>query len=256
MLQKTFQTRGLIIRKRSYRETDKVVVVLSPEYGRLEILIRGARKSGNYYSGILEPMMLGDFSLTRGRIWDGINDLILREDYSVALGQKEMVVYQGASFILKVLDKMSIIDVQEKNFFGLAVSYLEGLTNDFQVLRNSDKMKMYLCSFVLSILAVSGRLPCFLGCTVCAGDYCGEDDGWNLAGQGLIHRHCLLGQHSLETTLVLTDQDKGNLENLLVLSGENFLKLKMDSYEVQKLVAISLFLLSEYIGREIKMAID
>ncbi|MFZ5392469.1 MAG: DNA repair protein RecO [Patescibacteria group bacterium] len=255
MYGKLYQTRGIIIKKRNYRETDKVLVVLSREYGRIEILARGARKTGNVYSGLLEPMIVGDFYLSKGRTWDTINDMTLVNDYSQYLGKKNLVVYKGVSFILDILYKISVIDKDEKSYFGLLMTYLEGLVNDFQVLQNSDKMKMYLCSFILSVLALSGRLPCFLGCTICSSQDCRDGDGWNLSCQGLVHRYCLANRDFFEPTLVLSERDKVNLENLLVLPGGKFILEDIDRYEIDKLYLVSSFLLSAYLGKDVGMEV-
>jgi len=252
MYGKLYRTRGLIIKKRNYREMDKVVVVLSNDFGRIEILVRGARKTGNIYSGLLEPMIVGDFCLSKGRTWDNINDLALVSNFTQLLGEKNLVVYRGASFILNILNKISTIDSDENSYFSLAINYFDGMVNDFQLLENSDKMRMYLCSFMMSVLAVSGRLPCFLGCTICSGEGCQDGDGWNLSCQGLVHRQCLVSREFYEPTLVLSEKDKVNLEKLLVLPGKKFIWQDMDKYDIEKLYSISTFLLSSYLGQEIK----
>ena len=252
MLGTLYRTRGLIIKKRSFRETDKVIVVVSEDYGRIEILIRGARKTGNIYSGLLEPLVVADFCLQRGRIWDNVCDMILVQNYSLDFSKKDFVIYLGTSFILNVLNKLSTIDRDEKSFYLLTVNYLDGLRNNFNVLRNSDKMKMYLCSFMLSVLAVSGRLPAFWGCGVCSDDISKKGDDWNLSGQGLIHRDCLVKRETYESTISLTKLDKINLEKLLIQVGGQFILQDLTGAEVEKLYKICLFLLSSYLGSEIK----
>ncbi len=251
MLHQAYKTRGLIIKKRSYRETDKVIIVLSPDYGRVEILARGVRKSGNVFSGLLEPMMVGEFLLVRGKTWDSIKDMTLMKDYTAWLGKENMVLYKGSSFILQTLNRLSNIDRDEKSFFDLGLSYLDGLVKNFSVVQDSDKMKMYLSSFVMSVLAVSGRLPCFFGCVVCEKDDCRNDDGWNLTSHGLMHRQCIVNTNFTETTIVLTCQDKKNIENLLLMSGEKFINLNIDRVDIEKIYSMTLFLLSAYLGQDI-----
>ncbi len=50
-----YKTNGLVLRRRAYRETDRLVTVLTPDFGKLDLIARGSSKIKSKLAAHLEP---------------------------------------------------------------------------------------------------------------------------------------------------------------------------------------------------------
>ena len=58
---------GLILRTRPLTETSLIVQWLTPEFGRISTVAKGARRPKSPFAGKLDLFYLADFSFTRSR---------------------------------------------------------------------------------------------------------------------------------------------------------------------------------------------
>jgi len=78
----TYFTRGLILKHQDYREADRLVTIYSQEHGKITVLARGSRKISSKLAGSLEPFLLADFMIARGRHFDTIAAVEIIKNYS------------------------------------------------------------------------------------------------------------------------------------------------------------------------------
>lgn len=62
-------TRAICLKSREHKESDRVLSLLSPTQGRLEVLAKGARKAKSTLAGACEALSLMDVHLSPGRVW-------------------------------------------------------------------------------------------------------------------------------------------------------------------------------------------
>ena len=67
---KHYKITGLIIRKRHFFETDKIIYIFSKERGILQANVRSARKSTSKLSGLTELFTYGHFEIVKGKNLD------------------------------------------------------------------------------------------------------------------------------------------------------------------------------------------
>ncbi|MBI4032873.1 DNA repair protein RecO [Candidatus Berkelbacteria bacterium] len=65
----TLKTRGIVLKRRSQGEADRVVTVLAPRLGKFSAIAKGARRITSRLGGHLELFSVVDFVLTEGRTW-------------------------------------------------------------------------------------------------------------------------------------------------------------------------------------------
>lgn len=63
----TFTTQAYIIKRRAYREYDKVVTLYTPRFGKIEAIAIGTKKPLSKLAGQLEPLQQVCVQLTRGK---------------------------------------------------------------------------------------------------------------------------------------------------------------------------------------------
>ncbi len=67
MYTQTKSTLAIVLRSVDFSESDRVVTLLTEQYGRLGVIARGARRSKRRFSGALEPFQLLDIQFRFGR---------------------------------------------------------------------------------------------------------------------------------------------------------------------------------------------
>lgn len=241
MIQGLYKTRAIIIRKRVFGEADKILTMLTDDGRRVEALARGSRKCSHKYAGLLEPMVLAELVLSKGRIFDIVKEAKLISDGRVLeQGLKGL----GLNCLLgEVLDKISRDN--ENDFFKLIVDYLNCYQNHKMVLAEKNKMYLFASSFLLSVLAVSGRLPLLDICWRCGrNDWVGQI---YLTAYGLTHRDCLQGDMTKEIDLV----EKEWLAEVLKNSAGNLLYKEIGPDQAVKMFDNCYFLFKEFFDKDI-----
>src|ERR1043165_3565833 len=61
------RAQGLVLRTRPFTETSLIVQWLTPEFGRLDTVAKGARRPKSSFVGKLDLFYLADFSFARSR---------------------------------------------------------------------------------------------------------------------------------------------------------------------------------------------
>ncbi len=68
MPSRTLQSRALLLRSIDYRDSDRIVTLLTEDFGKVSAIARGARKSQRRFGGALQPyvVMRAEYRLGRG----------------------------------------------------------------------------------------------------------------------------------------------------------------------------------------------
>jgi DNA repair protein RecO (recombination protein O) len=64
---KQLQTTGIILRRTDYGEADRIVTMLTPEYGKLSLMAKGVRRVKSKLAGGIELFSVSDISFIQGR---------------------------------------------------------------------------------------------------------------------------------------------------------------------------------------------
>lgn len=204
MSSRIYTTSGLILKTKDYKETSKLVTLLSPNRGRISALAKGVNKPKSKMRGIIQPFVHGEFQLYAGKSLHTITQGKVNQYFSFI--RKDLdAMYKGA-YILEVLEKVSI---EEKNesLFSLGVSSLHLL----EILKNSN---VVLPFFQVNILKNLGFLPYVNECI--NGHSLGNCMGFDLIEGGTLCEDCLKSKEKYRGDGVLRLQ-KGSYKALVFL---------------------------------------
>jgi DNA repair protein RecO (recombination protein O) len=101
-------TRGIILRTRPFTETSLIVHWLTPDFGRIATVAKGARRHKSAFAGKLDLFYLADFSFSRSRSSDlhNLREVSLRETHG-AIREDMLKLHQAAyaaSFIVQATE--------------------------------------------------------------------------------------------------------------------------------------------------------
>ena len=154
---------GIVLRGFPFGEADRVVVLLSPNHGKVRAVAKGVRRTKSRFGGRLEPFTHVDLVLYEGRNLDTITQVSVIEAYRNVRGDLDRVLAAGT--MVEVIDA-----VTQENESSLRAFLL--LQRGLAALDAAPRHPDIVAAFLLKTADVVGVAPAF---EHCAG--CGRIDG-------------------------------------------------------------------------------
>ena len=143
---------GIILRTRPLTETSLIVHWLTPEFGRIATVAKGAQRPKSPFRGKLDLFYEADFSFARSRRSElhTLREVGLRDTHSGL--RRELGWLQQASYCAALLERATETDTPLPEVYGLMGGFLNHLTRQPPQPRN-------IFAFELKLLEVLGLKP-------------------------------------------------------------------------------------------------
>jgi DNA repair protein RecO (recombination protein O) len=177
------QLDAVVVGHQDYRESDRIVRLLTPTRGRVDALARGARKSRRRFSAALDIGNALRVTVKRGRgSLDFLEDVDLVDDRLHI--RTDLVRITLASFACELCASAARADRPEPRLFGL-------LQMALTVLDATEGAPAEAWRAGLSVKAATfaGLRPHLTACAICA-QPATEPMGWRPLGGGAVHKSC------------------------------------------------------------------
>ncbi|HEX2155054.1 MAG TPA: DNA repair protein RecO [Acidimicrobiia bacterium] len=149
---------GIVLRGYPFGEADRVVVLLSPNHGKLRTVAKGVRKTTSRFGGRLEPFTHVDLVLYEGKNLDTITQVSIIEGFPRLRGDLVRVV--AAGIMVEAADAVAQEDESSLRLFLLLQRGLRALEGG--VVGND-----LITSFLLKLAGVVGVAPALVNCAAC-----------------------------------------------------------------------------------------
>lgn len=118
---------GIILRTRPLTETSLIVHWLTPEFGRVATVAKGARRPKSPFAGKLDLFYAADFSFGRSRRSDlhTLREVSLRETHGAI--REDLVKLQQAAYAANFLEQATETETPLPEIFELTRSFLKSL---------------------------------------------------------------------------------------------------------------------------------
>jgi DNA repair protein RecO (recombination protein O) len=154
---------GIVLRGYPFGEADRIVVLISPNKGKVRAVAKGVRKTKSRFGGRLEPFTHVDLVLYEGRNLDTITQVAVIEGFPNLRQDLDRVLAAGT--MVEAVDA-----VAQEGESALRAFLL--LQRGLRALEAGPRHPDIVASFLLKIADVVGVAPAFAHC---AG--CGRTDG-------------------------------------------------------------------------------
>jgi DNA repair protein RecO (recombination protein O) len=143
---------GLILRTRPLTDTSLIVHWLTPDFGRLATVAKGARRPKSPFSGKLDLFYLADFSFQRSRRSElhALREISLRETYASL--RKDLEYVQQASYCIALIEQTTELETPLPETFQLMRGFLKHLTDH-------PPLPQILFGFEIKLLSEQGLQP-------------------------------------------------------------------------------------------------
>lgn len=159
--QRIYRTHALILRRRDYREADRILTVFTPQRGKQEFIAKGIRKTNSRKAGHLELYSHSALMLAEGRTWDVVTEASIVESYRHIRDDLDRISQAG--YLCELIDAFSETDDENPALWDLGLLAMRALNGDW----GECPGPMLLRWFVLHLLSVAGFQPQFHNCVGC-----------------------------------------------------------------------------------------
>ena len=151
---------GIVLRSYPFGEADRVVVLISPNNGKIRTVAKGVRKTKSRFGGRLEPFTHVDLVLYEGRNLDTITQVSTIEPFPRLRADLDAVIAAGT--MVEVADAVAQEDESSMRLFLL-------LQRGLRALEAGERGANLITSFLLKLADVVGVAPSLLECASCGG---------------------------------------------------------------------------------------
>lgn len=150
MRPKSYFSEGIVLARRNYGETDRILVVYSKAIGKISLIAKGVRKLKSRKRGSLEVFSRLRFSAARGKNLDIITEAEIIDSYPKI--RKDLRKVAVAYYLMEVIGR--ITQEGEENP-ALYAHFLKSL----RMLKVSKNLKILRKTFVYETLVLIGFWP-------------------------------------------------------------------------------------------------
>lgn len=153
------KTQAVVIKEVNYRDNDKMLTLFSPDYGRLDALSRGCRKSTAKLLACSQLFVCGDFQLNIAKDKHYLAGCELAHSFfDLRSDYKKLFT---AQVFLEIAGAFALHDQPDKPLYYLLVNTLYALEKE------QNTPEYILLFFLLKSAEAAGIAPNFTNCTVC-----------------------------------------------------------------------------------------
>jgi DNA repair protein RecO (recombination protein O) len=152
---------GIVLRGYPFGEADRVVVLLTPNHGKVRAVAKGVRKTTSRFGGRLEPFTHVDLVLYEGRSLDTITQASVIEAFPRMRADLDRVLAAGT--MVEVVDAVTTEGESSVRPFLL-------LQRGLRTLEAGPRHPDLVSSFLLKAAAAVGLAPALDHCAGCGTD--------------------------------------------------------------------------------------
>ena len=156
--ERSIRTEGIILRRRDFGESDRILVLFTRKLGRISGIAKGSRKPSSKIAGHLELFMRSSFLISRGRNLHLIPQAEVLDSFD-RLREDLQGIGRG-SYIVELVDAVTFEEGSNLNLYELLLTTLE-------TLNSGDDPMIVTHYFELHLLGLVGFQPEFFICVEC-----------------------------------------------------------------------------------------
>ena len=150
MKPKNYSSEAVVLSRKNYGESDRIISVFSKNYGKLNFLAKGVRRSLSRKRGHIEVFSRVKFLGLKGRALNIVTEVELMDSFSSL--RKDLRRVSVAYFLVDVVKKITSEEEKHAELYDLLVKTLEEL-------KYQTNLKTLRRNFAFRVLTVLGYWP-------------------------------------------------------------------------------------------------
>lgn len=165
-MNKTYTTTAIILNRKDIKETDRLLVFYTQDYGKIEAIAVGARKATSKMAKFLEPLMEVELLLACGKNYDRVAEVKLLDNFTNL--KQDYAKWLLGCYCLELVNKLTKVELNQPEIFFLLKEVLS--------LLQSESNKNLLLFYVWKLLSLLGYQPQLQHCAACGADLTNDAD--------------------------------------------------------------------------------
>lgn len=175
---KVFKTQAIVLRRSDLGEADRLLTLITPEYGKLRVVAKGVRRPTAKAAGHVELYTLVDLVVAQGRDLHIITQAELLEPYLPI--QKSLLRIGYASLFAELIDRFTVDDQESRLAFNLLKNGLGWLGEDELDLRLAARY------YEMHLLDIVGYAPALYQCAIGGEPLLAQDQYFSVLEGGVV----------------------------------------------------------------------
>ncbi|WP_353894361.1 DNA repair protein RecO [Proteinivorax hydrogeniformans] len=175
-------TKALVLKSIPFKESDLIVTLFTQKFGKINVLVKGAKKMKSKLSYSVQMFTFGDYLLYKKN-----NNLPILRQGDVDLTFKnhsfDLGVLSAAYYICEFVNFFMLENEHNQKLFRLTEKTMRMLTT------HKEKSKTILATFKIKAMALMGYSPYLTGCVLCGEK--NENYIFSVPQGGLVCESCL-----------------------------------------------------------------
>lgn len=190
--QRLYRTHAVVLRRRDFKDADRILTVFTPNYGKLELLAKGIRKTTSRKAGHLELFSHSALMVAKGRTWDIVTEVVGVESFPAIRTDLDKI--SQANYIGELVDCFTESGDENQPLWDLLILTLQELN---QLPPGQDGL-MLLHWFEMHLLSLVGFQPQLFECLNCDEELQPVTNFISLLEGGVFCPNCAQGRRDLE----------------------------------------------------------
>jgi DNA repair protein RecO (recombination protein O) len=164
-------------------EADKIICVFTPEYGKIKVLAKGARRTTSKFGGRLEILAHNFYLLARGKNFSILSQIETIDNFAAL--RREYRLLQTGLYLAKLTDLFTDDGIPDPPLYNL-------LFQSLRLLNSGVLPQVLTMVFEIKLLLVEGIYPNLEKCVECSKKLGSRPKkiNFNLSGGGIICSEC------------------------------------------------------------------
>lgn len=171
------KTAAIVLRHRRLGDADRIVTLLTPRRGKVDVVAKGLLRSKSKLAGHLEPLTLSEVVLAHGRSMDLVTQAQTVEPFVALHGDLELL--SSAMYLLELADRFTVEHADAADVYEL-------LHVALQQLARGDGVQLVTRRYELVLLAATGFRPELEHCIITGNPVPADKAWWSVSGGGVV----------------------------------------------------------------------
>jgi DNA repair protein RecO (recombination protein O) len=190
--QRVYRSHAVVLRRRDFGDADRILTVFTPNYGKLELIAKGVRKTTSRKAGHLELFGHSVLLIAQARTWDIVTEAVSVESFPGVRTDLDKI--SQANYISELIDCFSENGDENLPVWDLLILTLQELNQ----LQSADNIRLLQHWFELSLLSLVGFQPQLFQCLNCDEELEPVSNYISLIEGGVLCPNCGQGRRDLE----------------------------------------------------------
>jgi DNA repair protein RecO (recombination protein O) len=182
---KLYKVLAVVLNSREIRDAHRVLTLFSKEQGKIQVVAHGVTKPTSRKRGAVQPFVVSEFMLRRGRSLDSVSQCEGREFFPGLWADLDKLLYSG--HMAELVDALTVEGDPNEAVFAQIIK-------TFRELNKTVDPELISRWFELQLMALLGYLPCLNGCVDCGGELNGPTVRFSVQAGGLICSSCAVSE--------------------------------------------------------------